>query len=130
MCCIVFDNGAFGNTSRHFSLTFDLEEEYAATHQDMPARVFIAAGGHETAEHDEEQLAKIPEAMRRSMLESQEAIDGAAQMVEVIEPFVERLSSRDYPSLDLTLHVFPEETHGSVQPMTASRGLRVVFGAP
>lgn len=111
-------------------VTFDFETRYAAEHDDLPARVFLAAGGHETAEHDAEQLAKLPDAMRRPMLEFQEAIEGAAQMVEVIEPFVEKLSSRAYPSLDLTLHIFPGETHGSVPPMTVSRGLRVVFEMP
>ena len=109
---------------------FELEEQYATVHEDLRARVFIGAGGHETAEHDREALSKLPEALRRPMLAFQDAIDGAAQMVEAIEPFVATLADRNYPGLDLTLHVFPGETHGSVQPMVASRGLKTVFASP
>ena len=108
-------------------VVFEYEKRYAAEHDDLAARVFIGAGGNETAEHDEEQLAKFPEPMRRSMLEFQEAMQGTVQMVEVIEPFVATLAGRNYPNLDLTLHLFPEETHGSAPPMILSRGLRVVF---
>ena len=106
---------------------FETEAAFAKGHQDLPARVFIAAGGRETAEHEEAALAKIPEEQRRPMLEFQEAIGGGAQMIEVIEPFVDRLSKRGYPSLDLSLYIFPDETHASVPPMTLSRGLKVVF---
>ena len=109
-------------------VVFDYEERYAEAHEDLAARVFVAAGGHETAEHDAAQLSRLPEEMRRTMLEFQKAVEGSAQMVEVIEPFVDRLRGRGYPSLDLTLHIFPGESHGSVPPMTISRGLRTVFG--
>ncbi|MEM7048508.1 MAG: alpha/beta hydrolase-fold protein [Acidobacteriota bacterium] len=109
---------------------FELEKQYAAAHENLHARVFIGAGGHETDEHEREQLAKLPEAVRRPVLDFQKAIDGAAQMVEAIEPFVATLAGRNYPGLDLTLHVFPGETHGSVQPMVASRGLKTVFASP
>ena len=109
-------------------VVFEYEARYADQHDDLQARVFIAAGGHETAEHDEAQLSKLPAAMRRPMLEFQEAMHGRVQMVEVIEPFVDALRGRSYANLDLTLHIFPGETHGSVPPMTISRGLRTVFG--
>lgn len=109
-------------------VVFGYEADYAEAHEDLRARVFVAAGGHETAEHDEEMLARVPEPMRRPMLEFQQAIEGAAQMVELVEPFVETLRGRGYPGLDLTLHVFPGETHASVPPMTISRGLKTVFG--
>ena len=108
-------------------VAFGYEEAWDEAHDDLDARVFIAAGGHETAEHEEEALARLPEAMRRPMLEFQEAIDGGAQMVELIDLFVASLGGRGYPSLDLTYHVFPGETHASVPPMVISRGLATVF---
>lgn len=107
---------------------FQDEAKYAQAHKDLKARVYVAAGGQETAEHDAAQLARLPEAMRRPMLEMQEALGGSAQMVEVIEPFVATLEKRKYPSLELTLQIFEGETHGSVPPMIVSRGLRTVFG--
>ena len=38
------------------------------------------------------------------------------------------LESRGYPSLQMTRHEFPDETHLSVTPATFSLGLRAVFG--
>ena len=109
-------------------VVFELEERYADRHQDLAASVFISAGGHETTEHDEAFMARMPEQMVAPMLEYTKAAGKAPQMVELIEPFVRTLSSRSYPSLDLTSHIFPGETHASVPPMVMSRGLRVVFG--
>jgi hypothetical protein len=37
------------------------------------------------------------------------------------------LHQRQYPNLQLTHQVFPDETHMSVFPMAVSRGLRAVF---
>jgi predicted alpha/beta superfamily hydrolase len=81
----------------------DYEANYAASHTDLPAKVFISVGGHETRE---------PE---------------PAAMVDNFETLVRRLESRRYPGLELTAHVFEGETHLSVIPATMSRGLRVVF---
>jgi predicted alpha/beta superfamily hydrolase len=109
-------------------IAFQYEQRYANGHDDLPASVFVAAGGHETAEHDEALMAKMPEYMKKPMLEYKKAAGQAPQMVEVVEPFVDALAGRSYPSLNLTVHIFPGETHGSVPPMIISRGLRVVFG--
>ncbi|MDA8016270.1 MAG: alpha/beta hydrolase-fold protein [Thermoanaerobaculia bacterium] len=106
---------------------FQIEERFAKNHDDLEASVFLAAGGRETAEHDEAILEKLPEPLRRPMLELQEAMDGGPLMLEVVQPFVEQLRGRNYPGLDLTFHVFDHETHGSAPPMIISRGLRVVF---
>ena len=109
-------------------VVFESEERYADRHRDLAASVFISAGGHETTEHDEAFMARMPEQMVAPMLEYTKAAGKAPQMVELVEPFVRTLSSRSYPSLDLTSHIFPGETHASVPPMVMSRGLRVVFG--
>ena len=109
-------------------VVFQYEKSFADTHDDLAASVFVSAGGHETTEHDEAFMAKMPEYMVKPMLEYTKAAGKTPQMVEVVEPFVDVLAGRSYPSLDLTLHIFPGETHGSVPPMVISRGLRVVFG--
>ncbi|MEO8448444.1 MAG: hypothetical protein ABI647_01565 [Gemmatimonadota bacterium] len=44
-------------------------------------------------------------------------------MVELVEPFVVKLRSRSYPSLRLSSHSFPEETHQSVDAGAVSRGI-------
>ena len=43
-------------------------------------------------------------------------------------PDADLLESRGYPSLQMTRHEFPDETHLLVSPATFSRGLRAVFG--
>lgn len=103
------------------------EKRYAGNHEDLPASVFVSAGGYETAEHDEAIMKKMPPQMVKPMLAYTEAAGKTPLMLEVVQPFVETLRGRSYPGLALTLHVFPEETHGSVPPMVISRGLRVVF---
>ncbi len=109
-------------------IVFQYEKRYADTHDDLSASVFMAAGEWESAEHDEAIMERMPEYMIKPMLEYKKAVGKTPLMVEVVEPFVETMAKRSYPSLDLTLHIFPDETHGSVPPMVISRGLRVVFG--
>ena len=109
-------------------VTFQYERSYADTHDDLAASLFVSAGGNETTEHDEAFMARVPEYMVKPMLEYKEAAGKAPQMIEIVEPFIDVLTGRSYPSLDLTLHIFPGETHGSVPPMVISRGLRFVFG--
>lgn len=78
---------------------FEYEARYAANNSDLPAQVFTAAGSAE------------PEAM-----------------ITNVERMAQALRNRNYPSLELTVHVFEDETHLSVAPATFCRGLRVVFG--
>lgn len=111
-------------------VTFEHEARFAAKHEDLAARVFIGVGGNETEAHDEEYLTRLPAPIRASMLAFKDAMKGSAQMLEAVEPFVRILRSRNYPSLNMSFHVFPEETHGSVPPMVISRGLRELFRQP
>lgn len=80
------------------------EAEYAAVNTDLPARVFISAGGLE-----------------------EEGDSAPAKMITNVREMARRLESRGYPGLRLTSHVFEGETHASVNPATVSRGLRSVF---
>lgn len=74
------------------------EAEYAAAHTDLAARVFLSVGG----------------------LEGERMTSGLVELDT-------RLRSRNYPSLQLTTHVFEDETHNSALPATFSRGLRAIF---
>jgi hypothetical protein len=85
---------------------FKLEERYAAGHQDLDAKVFLAAGTQE---------------MMSPFLEGGGIASGVCRMSGL-------LAMRRYPSLSLTSHMFNDESHLSVAPGFIARGLRVVYG--
>ena len=74
------------------------ETEYAATHSDLPAQVFIGAGSREP-EFVVNNLQKLEKALR----------------------------IRNYPNFRLQTHIFENETHLSVVPHSISRGLKAVY---
>lgn len=76
---------------------FQREEQYAETHDDLMARVFISAG-----ELEED---AVPEVQRMSRV----------------------LEGREYPNLAVEMRVFPGETHASTLGAVASHGLRSVY---
>lgn len=84
------------------------EEEFAANHADLPARVFMSIGSRE----EEPEEAK------------------PARMVQNMLAMTESLRSRNYPGLHLTSHVFEDETHASGMFTAYARGLRVLFEPP
>lgn len=71
---------------------------FAAGHRELPARVFLSAGGDE------------PDAM-----------------VPDVKKLAATLESRGYKGLQVTERIFPEETHLSVIPFAISRGIRVLY---
>jgi predicted alpha/beta superfamily hydrolase len=81
-----------------------LEERYAAEHDDLPAHVFLAAGEGEPTDHL------------------------GWNNVSSIARLAELLSIRKYPSLDLTLRIFPGETHKTMLGPLLSWGVRSVWG--
>ncbi|MDX1615532.1 MAG: alpha/beta hydrolase-fold protein [Candidatus Promineifilaceae bacterium] len=86
----------------------DTEADYAARHDALPARVFLAVGG----------------------LEQQDpfsAIRPDYHFVDNVKALAKTVAARDYSGLQLTTEVFADETHLSVTPAIYSRGLRVVF---
>ena len=85
-------------------LLLQLEAELASKADDLPATLFLAAGGLEEA-HDPRQ--------------------GFVSNLYQLEA---RLRQRAYPSLDMTLRIFEGETHMSVYPGAVTRGLGAVFG--
>lgn len=88
---------------------FAYEAAYAAQDADLPAKVFMSAG-------------TLEEAMAPPFL------DGPAAFVSNLQAMARKLQARNYEGLDLTTHIFADETHVSVYPGALSRGLRVVYG--
>jgi len=76
---------------------FDYEQQYAATHQDLSARLFMTAGGRE---------AETVASMRR---------------------MAERLRVRGYPGLEVLTHIFAGEGHSSGMAAAVSRALCVLY---
>jgi predicted alpha/beta superfamily hydrolase len=83
---------------------FELEADLAKTATDVPAHLFLSAG------------------------ELEEGHDARQGFVSNLYKMEARLRQRAYPGLDLTLQVFPGETHMSVFPGAVTRGLGAVFG--
>jgi predicted alpha/beta superfamily hydrolase len=104
-------------------LVFRYEEDYARTHDDLPARVFMAAGSLETEAEFHRSLQGFPEEARRAW-----EAHGHTEIVEGLGPMTEALRGRNYPGLELTSHIFEGENHASVVGALFSRGLRVVYG--
>ena len=80
---------------------FKSEGDYALSHTDLKARLFMSAGEKE-----------------------------GAQMTGNIEKMVELLKSHNYPSLTVETCFFPGETHQSCYPASVMRALRVLYNRP
>jgi predicted alpha/beta superfamily hydrolase len=103
---------------------FDQEVAYAATHDDLRARVFFGIGSLETNEGRALEASRLDEEARR--LASAAYLD----MVDDLQQFVDRLGSRAYPSLRMHHEVYTDEFHVTVPFLILSRGLRRLFDAP
>jgi uncharacterized protein len=79
---------------------FAREKAYAVKHKDLQARVFVAVGADEPAEH-----------------------------MGNVAKFAEVLRERNYPGLALERDIFLNQTHTSGVGATMSRGLLWLFGA-
>ena len=83
---------------------FRMEERHAGAHTDLDARVFMGAGEGEVL-----QLMGIVSSM--------------AQMAELLD-------ARNYPSLKLSVRIFPHENHLNAVPRVISAGLKAVWETP
>jgi predicted alpha/beta superfamily hydrolase len=86
-------------------LLFTMEADYAATHDDLAAKVFLGAGEAELADPFVAAVDVVGSMTRMSQL----------------------LRLRDYPSLELTSRLFPGQTHGSALSYSLSEGLRTLY---
>jgi len=77
---------------------YQLENDFAAKHKDLPARLFMCVGG----------------------LESDKYINNMNKMDSL-------LCSRNYPNLEIESLIFKNETHGSTVPAAISMGLKMLY---
>jgi predicted alpha/beta superfamily hydrolase len=77
---------------------FNYEKEYASSHKDLNAKLFMSAGGSEDS-----------------------------LMVSNMKKMAILLQSRNYSGLTIETHVFPDETHQSCIPSSIMRALRVLY---
>ena len=111
------------------------EEAAAAQLQDIDATVFVTAGGLEQADVLKAEVSgwlenppeNLPLAAIQRLHDAYSKY-GWPRMVTITPEFVDKLESRNYPSLEIDVHNMPHETHMSVGPGAWSRGLRYVFG--
>ena len=94
------------------------EAAYAASHDDLPARVFLAAGGLE--ELEQQTLARFGD-------DDSRALKLDLRYVERMQNLATLLQSRDYPGLSLHTRVIDGETHPTTPAFGVSIGLRTVF---
>jgi len=87
----------FAGSPTMYDQLFEYEENYAATHNDLKAKLFMSMG----------------------CLES--------DLLEPIQQMVERLRSRGYPRLELLTQVFEGEGHSSGYAAAVSRALHVLY---
>jgi predicted alpha/beta superfamily hydrolase len=80
------------------AILFKYEDEYAASHKDLPVKLFMSVGS----------------------LESHSMITNMNKMSE-------QLLERNYPSLELETHIFENETHSSCYAASISRALKVLY---
>jgi len=77
---------------------FNYEKEYASSHKDLNAKLFMSTGGSEDS-----------------------------LMVSNMKKMAILLQSRNYAGLTIETHVFPDETHQSCIPSSIMRALRVLY---
>jgi predicted alpha/beta superfamily hydrolase len=85
-----------------------LEAQYAATHDDLPVRLYLGVGGAELTDQSYTWGGIIV---------------GFTDLVTVTG----LLTTRGYPSLELTTSVIPGQDHFSVWPMTFAEGVRALW---
>jgi predicted alpha/beta superfamily hydrolase len=107
---------------------FEVEAEYARTHTDLQADVFLAVGELESAAGKVSQVDLLPEEERSS--ERAKTASYRADMVAGARLLADALRNRDFPSLSIELQVQPGEGHMSVAPLNVSRALRCFWPAP
>jgi hypothetical protein len=84
--------------------------------------VFLAIGADETDEGRRREGVNLPVGHRAK------PPDQYLDMVDDVVRFAAALRSREYPSLELTTAVYPDEFHVTVPALVFTRGLRHFFG--
>jgi predicted alpha/beta superfamily hydrolase len=87
----------FAGSPSMWDALFEYEENYASSHHDLNARLFITAGSNE------------------------------AGLLEPVQRLVRCLQSRGYPELEVLTHIFEGEGHSSAYAASVSRALCVLY---
>lgn len=91
----LFNRYFAGSPSIHYDdrVLLRMEEEFSGSHNDLPVRLFMSAGG----------------------LEGTDMIENMTKMEEMLE-------SRHYPGLEVITHIFEDETHSTAMAASIMRG--------
>ena len=100
-----------------YPVTFDYEEKYAQENSDLEAIVYMAAGAEEHI------LGPYLEMTNPASYE----LFKNAKTAEYTQQMIDKLESRNYPSLNLTGKILEDETHFTIMGALLARGLRKVF---
>jgi predicted alpha/beta superfamily hydrolase len=85
---------------------FELEKQYAAEHDDLPATIFFACGEAEVTD---------------PLINAFHCASSTMLLAEI-------LSVRGYPSLNMSVKMFPGESHQSLLPQLLRWGVRSIWG--
>jgi predicted alpha/beta superfamily hydrolase len=118
----------------HGEKVWEWMTQFTAARTELPARVFVTAGGLETIEETKRLLQDLstqggPSKVLADRLVSFYEHQGWPRMAEITAEFAARLQTCSLSGVDVLCHNLPDETHMSVWPAGISRGLRHVFGA-
>jgi uncharacterized protein len=104
------------------------EAAYAASHDDLAARVFVGVGARENPGGELHAVRWLPADERAEAHEKAEATP--VDMVADAALLANRLHRRGYPSLELEHRAFPDEYHLTVGGVNLSWSLRSLYDAP
>ena len=112
----MFDGYILGSPSLWYDQRwmFARERSFAASHKDLPARVYLGAGAFE---------GKAP---KNKPHDPRYASD--ADMVADTEDFARALGGRHYPNLHVRTDIIADEDHLTVAPILMTRGLLWTLG--
>jgi len=112
----------------HNGVIFEQEETYAATHDDLAAKVFMSVGAYENPEGNQRLRAWHPDDEEAEAEAATET--NPHNMVADLQRMVGQLRGRSYPSLTIDSEVLPGEFHLTALPLNLSRSLRYLFDVP
>lgn len=107
---------------------FTTEAAYAASHDDLAARIFVGVGGLENPAGDLHAIRWMPAEKRTAAFEA--AAQDQTDMEADAKRMVDRLAERCYPSLELEYRSFAGELHATAWPFSLAGSIRYLYDAP
>lgn len=111
---------------------FELEAAYAASHEDLVAKVYFSVGGLETPEGKRIHEAWLRDKQAAAEAEAASEVERVSEvsMVDDMQRMVTALRSRAFPRLTLDSEVLDDEFHLTGGLAQFSRSMRFLFDAP